>query len=230
MLLTAKTRTAMLATCARAAFTPRTVDLEPWESSPAVIAFRQWPVRHHPRHDGAGFRSALGVSSLQTGAGGPQPARDVRDGTRQERDEAELRIHPGGRSRLCGSALLRRQRAVFAKSRQTGGRGPALHERLRQLLGLLAVSVCDRDRTVSAPAARRVRRTDRRRLTGLGAAPGTSNRGLTPSRRGLRDGADRQMAPGLAALVQSAQERLRRVLRASVGRGRLLHPQWLRWP
>ena len=50
-------------------------------------------------------------------------------------------------------------------------RGPAFYERLRQLVGLLAVSVCDCHRTLSAPAARRLRRADCHVSPALGLPP-----------------------------------------------------------
>ena len=148
----------------------------------------------------------------------------------EQRDEAELRVHPGGRSRLRRPPLLRRQSELFAESRQDGSRRFALHERLRELVGLLAVSVCDRDGTLSASAARRLRRADRHRFAGVGLAAGTSDDGVTLARRGLRHRARREMAPGFAAMVQPAQERLRRVLRTSHRSSRFLHAHRLRRP
>ena len=57
----------------------------------------------------------------------------------------------------------------------------------------------------------------------LGLPPGTSDDGFTLARRGLRHGAHREMAHGLAAVVQPAEERLRRVLRTSHRSSRFLH-------
>ena len=58
----------------------------------------------------------------------------------------------------------------------------------------------------------------------LGLPPEHPDAAVAAARRGLPHGADRQVASGLPAALRPAAERLRRVLRAHVGRGRLLHP------
>ena len=113
----------------------------------------------------------LDVSILRTQARhGAGTKGNTRHAAQEQPDEAELRLHPGRRPRLRRPRLLRRPSALLAEARPDGGRGLALHERLRELVGLLAVALRDRDRALSAPPARRLRRADRharRRRLGL---------------------------------------------------------------
>ena len=140
---------------------------------------------------------------------------------------AQHRLHRRRRPRLRRPRLLRRPRSGFAGARPAGRRRPALHAGLCELAGLLADALRADDRALPVPAARRRRGADQQqepRQHDARPAARASDPAVAAARRRLPHGADRQVAPRLSAGVRAAALGLRRVLRADVGRRRLLHP------
>ena len=98
---------------------------------------------------------------------------------------------------------------------------------LRQLAGVLADALRAHDRSLPVPPARRRRGTDQQqepRQHDARPAARASDLAVAAQGGGLPHRARRQVAPRLPARVRAAALGLRRVLRADVGRRRLLQP------
>ena len=93
-----------------------------------------------------------------------------------------------------------------------------LPDALRARDRALASTACAARPTSRSPAAPRAATPPR-------PAAGAPDAALAAARCRLRDRAHRQVAPGLPAALRSAEERLRRVLRADERRRRLLQPR-----
>ena len=102
---------------------------------------------------------------------------------------------------------------------------------LRQFAGVLADALRAHDRPLPVPAARRRRGADQQqepRQHDARPAARASDLAVAAEGGGLPHRARRQVAPRLPARVRAAALGLRRVLRADVGRRRLLQPLRLR--
>jgi hypothetical protein len=104
--------------------------------------------------------------------------------------------------------------------------GLLFSEGYTRLAGVLAHALCDDDRALAVPAARRCRRTDHQPQPGQQRARPARDPHppLAAEGGGLPHRAVRQVAPGLSAALRSAALRLRGILRPDVRRRRLLHP------
>ena len=117
--------------------------------------------------------------------------------------------------------------AGLAGARPAGRRGHPLHAGLRELAGLLADALRADDRPLPVPPARRGRGADQQqepRQHDARPAARASDPAVAAQGGRLSHRARRQVAPRLSARVRAAALGLRRVLRADVGRRRLLQP------
>ena len=188
----------------------------------AQAAGRRGRGRAEPRPGGSADALAPRARSRDAGAA----RRAVVFGHRHA--PPQHRLHRRRRPRLRRPRLLRRPRSGLAGARPASPtQGIRFTPGLRQLAGLLADALRAHDRPLPVPAARRRRGADQQqepRQHDARPAARASDLAVAAQGRRLPHRARRQVAPRLPARVQSAALGLRRVLRADVGRRRLLQP------